>query len=152
MTESIPSRSTVSRRSEPSSRTLLIGEQTNPWQLLHRQERMHITPLLLEVQTISSPDIIGVSAFDTNKTCISLLKRSVVTGSKNLKFPTSHGIVLLHSDYPKIIRMSIGVHRYKPNFLQLGKLPLVSRICSRNHFLEGPDLSIKPTSQNLILS
>src|SRR3989338_4438721 len=29
---------TVSRRSEPSSRTTLIGEQPNPWQLLHRQD------------------------------------------------------------------------------------------------------------------
>jgi hypothetical protein len=29
---------TVSRRSEPSSRATLIGEQTNPWELLHPQE------------------------------------------------------------------------------------------------------------------
>ena len=29
---------TVSRRSEPSSRAPLIGEQTNPWELLHPQE------------------------------------------------------------------------------------------------------------------
>jgi hypothetical protein len=29
---------TVSRRSEPSSRASLIGEQTNPWELLHPQE------------------------------------------------------------------------------------------------------------------
>ena len=29
-----------SRRSEPSSRTLLIGEQPNPWELLHPQDRM----------------------------------------------------------------------------------------------------------------
>ena len=31
---------TVSRRSEPSSRTLLIGEQPNPWELLRPQDRM----------------------------------------------------------------------------------------------------------------
>ena len=31
---------TVSRRSEPSSRTTLIGEQPNPWELLHPQEVM----------------------------------------------------------------------------------------------------------------
>ena len=30
----------VSRRSEPSSRTLLIGEQPNPWDLLQPQDRM----------------------------------------------------------------------------------------------------------------
>ena len=30
---------TVSRRSEPSSRTLLIGEQPNPWDLLQPQDR-----------------------------------------------------------------------------------------------------------------
>src|SRR6476620_11616758 len=31
---------TVSRRSEPSSRTTLIGEQPNPWDLLQPQEVM----------------------------------------------------------------------------------------------------------------
>ena len=30
---------TVSRRSEPSSRTLLIGEQPNPWNRLQLQDR-----------------------------------------------------------------------------------------------------------------
>ena len=29
---------TVSRRSEPSSRATLIGEQPNPWELLHPQD------------------------------------------------------------------------------------------------------------------
>ena len=45
----------VSRRSEPSSRTTFVGEQPNPWELLHPQDVMHISPLLLVVQTISSP-------------------------------------------------------------------------------------------------
>ena len=31
---------TVSRRSEPSSRTALMGEQPNPWELLHPQDAM----------------------------------------------------------------------------------------------------------------
>ena len=31
---------TVSRRSEPSSRTALIGEQPNPWELFHPQDAM----------------------------------------------------------------------------------------------------------------
>ena len=31
---------TVSRRSEPSSRTALIGEQPNPWEMLHPQDAM----------------------------------------------------------------------------------------------------------------
>src|ERR1700722_20282900 len=31
---------TVSRRSEPSSRTTLIGEQPNPWELLQPQDLM----------------------------------------------------------------------------------------------------------------
>src|SRR4029434_11196577 len=31
---------TVSRRSEPSSRTALIGEQPKPWELLHAQDAM----------------------------------------------------------------------------------------------------------------
>ncbi len=28
------------RRSEPSSRTFLMGEQPNPWELLHPQDKM----------------------------------------------------------------------------------------------------------------
>src|ERR1019366_9617532 len=32
---------TVSRRSEPSSRTDLMGEQPNPWELLHPQDAMN---------------------------------------------------------------------------------------------------------------
>ena len=32
--------STVSRRFEPSSRTTLIGEQPNPWELIHPQDVM----------------------------------------------------------------------------------------------------------------
>jgi hypothetical protein len=31
---------TVSRRSEPSSRTALMGEQTNPWDLIQPQDAM----------------------------------------------------------------------------------------------------------------
>ncbi len=31
---------TVSRRSEPSSRTVLMGEQTNPWDLIQPQDTM----------------------------------------------------------------------------------------------------------------
>src|SRR5438034_6992293 len=31
---------TVSRRSKPSSRTALMGEQPNPWKLLHLQDAM----------------------------------------------------------------------------------------------------------------
>ena len=31
---------TVSRRSEPSSRTLLTGEQPDPWDLIQPQDRM----------------------------------------------------------------------------------------------------------------
>ena len=30
----------VSRRFEPSSRTFLISEQLNPWQLLHHQDKV----------------------------------------------------------------------------------------------------------------
>ena len=31
---------TVSRRSEPNSRTILMGEQPNPWKFLHLQDMM----------------------------------------------------------------------------------------------------------------
>ena len=36
----ISQKPTVSRRSEPSSRTALIGEQPNPWELLRPQDAM----------------------------------------------------------------------------------------------------------------
>jgi hypothetical protein len=50
---------TVSRRSEPRSRTALMGEQPNPWDLLQPQDatirhRAYI-PSFLTAQTISSP-------------------------------------------------------------------------------------------------
>src|SRR4030042_2122234 len=40
-TKTLPAKSNkpVSRRSEPSSRSLLMGEQPHPWQLLHHQDR-----------------------------------------------------------------------------------------------------------------
>ena len=49
----------VSRRFEPSSRALLIGEQTNAWELLHpraraSRHRIHVNSNYLEVRTISS--------------------------------------------------------------------------------------------------
>ena len=31
---------TVSQRSEPNSRTILMGEQPNPWNILHLQDMM----------------------------------------------------------------------------------------------------------------
>ena len=38
--ETVDRDQTVSRRSKPSSRTTLIGEQPNPWQPLLRQDAM----------------------------------------------------------------------------------------------------------------
>lgn len=52
------------RRSEPSSRTLLTGEQPDPWDLLQPQDRMsrhRIFLLLLRVLTIPSPARGGAS-------------------------------------------------------------------------------------------
>lgn len=36
----VDSNQPVSRRFEPSSRNFLIGEQTNPWELLHPQDKL----------------------------------------------------------------------------------------------------------------
>src|SRR5574341_322144 len=55
---------TVSRRSEPSSRTLLTGEQPDPWDLLQPQDRMsrhRNTHLLPNVFTIPSSSQRGAS-------------------------------------------------------------------------------------------
>ena len=35
---------TVSQRTKPNSRTAFIGEQPNPWELLHPQDAMHFVP------------------------------------------------------------------------------------------------------------
>ena len=40
LTPTADSDRTVSRRSDPSSRTALIGDQPNPWELLHPQDAM----------------------------------------------------------------------------------------------------------------
>ena len=57
---------TVSRRSEPSSRTALIGEQPNPWNLLQLQDAMsrhrgakppRRYELLEEISLLSLPNI-----------------------------------------------------------------------------------------------
>ena len=50
-------REIFSRRSEPSSRSALMGEQTNPWKLLHLQDALSrpCTPLSLMAQTIPPP-------------------------------------------------------------------------------------------------
>ena len=39
---------TVSRRSEPSSRTLLTGEQPDPWKVLPLQDRMQLISYFYE--------------------------------------------------------------------------------------------------------
>ena len=49
---------TVSRRSEPSSRTTLIGEQPNPWDLLQPQDVMSRH----QCQTPRRYGLLGVSA------------------------------------------------------------------------------------------
>src|SRR2546428_5389014 len=70
---------TVSRRSEPSSRTALMGEQPNPWDLLQPQDATsrHRTfcPPLPAAQTISSP-------CSTNRARGRRIADSLISGSK----------------------------------------------------------------------
>src|SRR3989442_1397805 len=89
----------VSRRSKPSSRTAFIGEQPNPWELLHPQDAMHDHPRLsrgVDYITIQ-PDSSWSSASDSAGpdkilpvTISNVLgdhlafRSSVVTGSKEL--------------------------------------------------------------------
>ena len=40
LTLAVDRNQTVSRRSKPNSRTILIGEQPNPWHQLQRQDMM----------------------------------------------------------------------------------------------------------------
>src|SRR5919112_3578907 len=53
---------TVSRRSKPSSRAALMGEQPNPWDLLQPQDATHGFPLFPVAQTIPSSNDIVVGA------------------------------------------------------------------------------------------
>jgi hypothetical protein len=50
---------TVLRRSEPSSRTALTGEQPDPWDLLQPQDAMS------RHRCLSNPDLIGAYSFVT---------------------------------------------------------------------------------------
>ena len=82
---------TVSRRSEPSSRTALMGEQTNPWELLHPQDAMHIIIYFYMCRLYLHPPINfgGVRRIIGGMICpyygqpsYLVLANSVVTGSK----------------------------------------------------------------------
>src|SRR5205807_2333072 len=85
----------VSRRSKPSSRTAFIGEQPNPWELLHPQDAMHVIPRFPVAQTISSSDpdpdrrsacdgILGQKTISDVLDAYHVVRSSVVTGSKEL--------------------------------------------------------------------
>ena len=47
---------TVSRRSEPSSRTALMGEQPNPWNVLPLQDQGNFCPLSDGISIYFPPD------------------------------------------------------------------------------------------------
>src|SRR3990170_7440477 len=49
---------TVSRRSKPSSRAALMGEQPTPWDLLQPQDATHGSPQFPVAQTISSSNFV----------------------------------------------------------------------------------------------
>src|SRR5215467_2709971 len=85
----------VSRRSKPSSRTAFIGEQPNPWELLHPQDAMHDSPRLSRgvdyIIIQSDPDWSSACDSAWAKVTISdvpghqlAFRSSVVTGSKEL--------------------------------------------------------------------
>ena len=113
-------------RSEPSSRIVLIGEQPNPWELLHPQDTMHIYPLLLMVQTISSPFdshqrgqrfivVYFINSLLTKVSTISVFKPQSLRGPTLGR--TSHGIIHIFIITNFILINILGFHRYQLNFV-----------------------------------
>ncbi len=104
-------------RFEPSSRIILIGEQPNPWELLHPQDMMgrhrcQFVSNYFEDRTISSPfrfsKGVGVLA-------ILLLRESLT----HIQVRSLYGVnSLLYERLPTVLPSSLrfGVHRYKPIF------------------------------------
>src|SRR5271166_3248514 len=119
---------TVSRRSKPSSRTALMGEQPNPWDLLQPQDatirhraclhhywwrRLYLHPAR-KIRARGRRLIGAVNLFAFSRTGASI-SSLLAEANQSLRGhdefairQTSHGIVLVFS--PK----TIGVHRYKP--------------------------------------
>ena len=101
---------TVSRRSEPRSRTALMGEQPNPWDLLQPQDatirhrtllrhywrcRLYLHPayayaLARGRRVIASIDL----SPSATRTAISSLRSQSLRGQRDVTRATSHGIVL----------------------------------------------------------
>src|SRR5258707_3961761 len=87
----------VSRRSKPSSRTAFIGEQPNPWELLHPQDAMsrHRTKSTISrgvdyVIILSS--IVGFKNHDL--TCYDRSRRVALQRSQSLSFRISrYGVI-----------------------------------------------------------
>jgi hypothetical protein len=131
---------TVSRRSEPSSRAALMGEQPNPWDLLQPQDatsrhramiphscgrRLYLHPALGRARGQRVIEAIDLSEDKSRLSHDSWRSRSVVTGSNSATKSelTSHGVV------------RSGVHRYK-----LALLPVVSNGYTPN--VEVPNLPV----------
>ncbi len=111
---------TVSRRSEPSSRTALIGEQPNPWDLLQPQDAMsrHRTLSILSYGAdyifflswmLAEPlrAVTGMISVLCNKsrriTCAS------ITGDKSpLSGQSLRGQSFLGDDFPRGCRVTVG--------------------------------------------
>src|SRR5918999_1535022 len=125
---------TVSRRSKPSSRAALMGEQPNPWDLLQPRDATHGDPLFLAAQTIPSSNLFdwssasyGVHRFGPKPRKRHLgQKSSVVTGSKSQKrLSTSHGIALRIASLTSPLKR-LGMTNIREGF------PVISRdVCSQ---------------------
>jgi hypothetical protein len=106
---------TVSRRSEPSSRTALIGEQTNPWHLLQRQDAVSRpqNPLLLIAQTIPLPEIILVKSISIIQVvaCYLLFYRKSILLKENLCKISRYGVPRLYSGLPTVLPFRSFIRR-----------------------------------------
>src|SRR6266550_1443988 len=109
---------TVSQRSEPSSRTALMGEQPNPWEVLpppgcdeptsrnirrYRRCRLSLHPALTKSEGPAFDGDRNLSSFPKRDRHLTISFEMDQSLRGHVSRQTSHGVVL-----------SRGVHRYKP--------------------------------------
>ena len=119
----------VSRRSKPSSRTAFIGEQPNPWELLHPQDAMsrhrtesmlsHGADYIIILSRTLAPLVHSLAGKDKSRRVASERIRSLpfrvsrygVIHPPVGRVETSHGIAAWRIE---LSQLHGRVHRYKP--------------------------------------
>src|SRR5439155_15491959 len=109
---------TVSQRSEPSSRTALMGEQPNPWEVLPPQDATSrhraISVVTDGADYLSTLLRLRARGRRLMATVICLRLRSVIAISPSRSRWISRYGVMSFDRLPTVLSSVRGVHRYKP--------------------------------------